>query len=69
MDKTNDIYKILLSKNNNYTTSIHFSSLVYQPLNRCINRNPRYEKCRYISQLKWYTISDDIIENMNNNFE
>ena len=63
--KKEDIYKILLKKKNEHSTSIHFSSLTYQPLDRCLNRNPKYEKCRYISQIKWYNISDDIIENMN----
>lgn len=64
--KTKDIYEILLLKKDEYSTSIHFSHLTYQPLNRCLNYNPRYEKDRYISQIKWYTISDDIIDNMNN---
>ena len=66
--KRKDIYKILIKKRNNYSSGIHFSSLSYQPLNRCINNNPKYEKCRYISQVKWYNICDDIIENMNDNF-
>lgn len=65
--KTQEIYNILLSKKDEYSTSIHFSSLTYQPMNRCLNYNPKYEKSRYISQIKWYNISDDIIENMNNN--
>ena len=65
--KTENIYSILLSKRNIYSTSIHFSSLTYQPLNRCINRNPKYEKDRFISQVKWYNLCDDIIEQMNNN--
>lgn len=65
--KKDDIYKILLSKKNNYSTSIHFSSLTYQPLDRNIIRNPKYENKRYISQIKWYNLSDCIIENMNNN--
>ena len=65
--KRDDIYKILLTKINEYSTSIHFSHLTYQPMNRCLNHNPKYEKCRFISQIKWYNISDDIIENMNNN--
>ena len=67
--KRDDIYKILLKKKDAYSTSIHFSNLTYQPMNRCINKNPRYEKCRYISQIKWYNISDDIIENMNDNIK
>jgi len=65
--KSKDVYRILLKQKDKYSSSVHFSSLVYQPLNRCINRNPKYEKCRFISQLKWYNISDDIIENMNDN--
>ena len=65
--KDKDIYEILLSHRYDYSTGIHFSHLSYQPLNRCLNYNPKYEKCRYISQLKWYNIGDDIIENMNNN--
>ena len=65
--KRNDIYKLLLEKKDDYSSSIHFSHLTYQPMNRCLNYNPKYEKCRYIAQIKWYNISDDIIENMNNN--
>lgn len=61
-----DIYDILLRHKNDYSTGIHFSNLSYQPLNRCLNYNPKYEKCRFISQLKWYNLGDDIIENMNN---
>lgn len=64
--KRKDIYDILISKSKNYSTSIHFSSLTYQPLDRNLKNNPKYEKDRFISQLKWYNISDDIIENMNN---
>lgn len=60
-----NIYKILLDKRNLYSTAIHFGSLTYQPLSRCINGNPKYEKDRFISQIKWYNISDDIIEIMN----
>ena len=63
--KTKHIYEILLEKKDEYSSSIHFSKLTYQPLDRCLNYNPKYEKCRYISQLKWYSISDDIIEKMN----
>lgn len=65
--KTDDIYNILLAKKNEYSTSIHFSHLTYQPMNRCLNHNPKYDKCRFICQIKWYQISDDIIESMNYN--
>ena len=66
--KRSDIYKVLIEKRLDYSTSIHFSSLTYQPLNRCINHNSKYESSRFISQLKWYNISDDIIRVMNNKF-
>ena len=65
--KREDIYDILLSKKDEYSTSIHFSNLTYQPMNRCLNYNSKYEKDRYIAQIKWYKLGDDIIENMNNN--
>ena len=64
--KRKDIYKILLNKRNEYSTSIHFGSLTYQPMDRCLNNNSKYEKNRYTSQVKWYNLGDDIIENMNN---
>ena len=35
-------------------------------MDRCLNNNSKYEKNRYISQVKWYNLGDDIIENMNN---
>lgn len=57
----------MLLKRNIYSTSVHFSNLTYQSLNRCINKNPKYEKDRFISQIKWYNLCDDIIEQMNNN--
>ena len=65
--KKDDIYNIILSKRNEYSTALHFGSLTYQIMNRCINRNPKYEKDRHLIQIKWYNLGDDIIENMNNN--
>lgn len=65
--KRKNIYQILLQNINNYSTAIHFGRLTYQPLSRCINYNSKYEKSRHISQIKWYNISDDIIECMNMN--
>jgi len=63
--KRNDIYRIILSKKDVYSTAVHFGPLTCQPLNRCINRNPLYERKRYCVQIKWYNLCDDIIENMN----
>lgn len=57
-----DIGEIIMHKAANYSSSIHFSSLVVQPKNRCLNYNPKYEKDRYCIQVKWYSLFDDIIE-------
>ena len=65
--KRNNIYKILLKKKDEYSSSIHFSSLTYKSLNRYLNHNKTYKKDRYIYQIKWYNIEEDIIENMNDN--
>lgn len=64
--KKDDIYKIMLN-NNYYSTGVHFGKLFCQPQDRCINHNHLYEKKRFCVQIKWYSLFDDIIENMNNN--
>ena len=64
--KKEDIYKIILCKKDIYSTAVHFSSLTVQPLDRCLNNNPKYEKRRFCVQINWYNLIDDIIENMNN---
>lgn len=61
-----DIKKVILSKKNLYSTSVHFGSLVCQPKARCLNHNPKYEKDRFCVQIKWYSLFDDIIMSMNN---
>lgn len=40
------------------------SGIFYQPFNRCLNFNSKYEKYRHYVQFKWYHLSDDIIETM-----
>lgn len=44
--------------------SLHISCLSLQPMTRNLNRNPKYEKNRYHIQIKWYNLSDQIIEVM-----
>lgn len=61
-----DIEQVILNKRLKYSTSVHFGTLVCQPKNRCLNYNTLYEKDRYCIQIKWYSLFDDIIENMNN---
>ena len=62
-----DILNVILSKKDVYSTGVHFGPLTCQPQSRCLNYNPKYEKCRFNVQIKWYNLFDDIIENMNNN--
>lgn len=35
-------------------------------MDRCLNRNEKYEKKRFCVQVKWFNLADDIIECMNN---
>ncbi len=56
-----EIEEVILSKINEYSTGPHFGPLSIQPWNRCINRNPKYERCRNYIQIKWYNLADDII--------
>lgn len=64
--KKEDIKKLILSKKNKYSSAVHFGPLTIQPLDRCLNRNKKYESKRFSIQVKWYNLVDDIIENMNN---
>ena len=60
-----EIINVLIS-NKSYCSSPHFSNLICQPMNRCINKNPKYEKFRNYIQIKWYSMFDDIIIEKNN---
>ena len=61
-----EIIRIILSKKDIYSSAVHFGPLICQPKNRCLNYNPLYEKDRFSVQIKWYSLNDDIIEQMNN---
>lgn len=61
-----DIFNIILLKKDDYSSAVHFGPLVCQPKNRCLNYNPKYENDRFCIQIKWYSLFDDIIFNMNN---
>lgn len=63
-----DIKNIISSQINIYSTAIHFGPLIVQPLDRCLNKNPLYEKKRFCVQIKWYNLYDSIIENMNSKY-
>lgn len=62
----NDIIEVLTNNKKNYS-SPHFSGLICQTMDRCINRNKKNEKYREFVQIKWYSIFDDIITQMNSN--
>lgn len=66
--KKEDIIKVILSKKDAYSSAVHFGPLIIQPLDRCLNYNPKYEKRRFCVQVKWYNLVDDIIEFMNNRY-
>lgn len=66
---TDDINKVILSKKDEYSTSVHFGPLTCQPKNRCLNYNPKFEKDRFCVQLKWYNLNDNIIEFMNEKYK
>ena len=65
----NEIIEIIFNKMNTYSTGVHFSTLSCQPMNRCLNYNPRYEKKRFCVQIKWYNLFDDFIEYKNNKLD
>ena len=56
---------LIKSKINYYSTGIHFGPLFCQPKDRCLNYNPKYNKDRFLIQIKWYSIFDDYIEYKN----
>ena len=63
--KSDEIKEIIKSKINYYSTGIHFGPLFCQPKDRCLNYNPKYNKDRFLIQIKWYSIFDDYIEYKN----
>lgn len=63
--KSEDIENVIMNKIELYSTGVHFGSLYCQPMTRCLNYNKVYEKKRFCVQIKWYTIFEDIIKNMN----
>lgn len=59
-----EIRDIILRNRDIKRTGLGFGSLFYQPMNRCLNHNLKYDHDRHIAQIKWYHLSDDIIEMM-----
>lgn len=57
-----DIKKIINSNIEFETTGLHMGPLYIQPQSRNLNYNPKYEKCRYRVQIKWFNLFDYIIK-------
>lgn len=57
-----DIKKIINSNIEFETTGLHMGPLYIQPQSRNLNNNPKYEKCRYCVQIKWFNLFDYIIK-------
>lgn len=60
-----EIKTIILNKINFKATGIHIGPLFCQPMNRCLNNNPKYDKSRFCVQIKWYSLLDDTLEYKN----
>lgn len=58
----NNIINVLKKNRNEYSTAIHFSNLVVQPLSRTLNDNPKYSRARNYVQIKWYSLYDDAVD-------
>lgn len=69
MVKKDDIIGVILAQHNVNSTAVHFGPLTVQPLDRCLNHNPKYEKSRFCVQIKWYNLFDSIIWQMNENIK
>ena len=59
-----EVYYIMRKHLEDEISSLHISLLTLQPMARNLNYNPKYEACRNQIQVKWYNISDNIIEVM-----
>ena len=59
-----EVYYIMRKHLKDEISSLHVSLLTLQPMARNLNYNPKYEACRNQVQVKWYNISDNIIEVM-----
>lgn len=59
-----EVYYIMRKHLKDNISSLHIALLTVQPMARNLNYNPKYEVCRNLVQVKWYNISDNIIEVM-----
>lgn len=60
----NEIYDLILSKKDEYSTGVHFGPLFCQPWTRNLQFKESDEYKRNYVQIKWYSLIDDIIKVM-----
>lgn len=60
----NEIYDLMLSKKDEYSTGVHFGPLFCQPWTRNLQFKKSDEYKRNYVQIKWYSLIDDIIKVM-----
>ncbi|HPF83072.1 MAG TPA: hypothetical protein PLV83_02755 [Bacilli bacterium] len=65
--KKEDIIKIIYGLKNISTTGLHAGALYIQPQSRNLKNNPKYEKCRYCVQIKWFNLFEHILLYKSNN--
>lgn len=53
--KKEEIINIILYKKDVYSTGVHFGPLSIQPMDRCLNRNEKYEKKDFVYKLNGLT--------------
>lgn len=57
-----DIKRIIKDNLGIDTTGLHVGPLYIQPQSRNLNYNPKYEKCRFCVQIKWFNLFDYIMK-------
>ena len=60
-----DIYELIFSRKDIYSSGVHIGPIFVQPLSRNLKGNPEFERCRYCVQVKWFNLCDHIIEYKN----
>ena len=63
--KNEEIKNIICNYQNNYSTAVHVGPLTIQPILRNLNHDSKYDRKRFMVQVKWYGLHDDIISYRN----
>lgn len=63
--KNEEIKEIICNSHDSYSTAVHVGPLTIQPILRNLNHNSKYDRKRFMVQVKWYCLHDDIINYRN----